>query len=437
MALQQRALLLLNREDAPDALETWLDIKGAPWFHPAQGHEFPLTAPQTLRTLSVILTGRQSHPLWGTNGNRLSTISIACSGSLYTAEHHNFAAPVVASCSRALVLLAVIIVHTSLVAARASAVAACAVSALAGIGAAPALAVVTLTTPPVLAPAAPGVKRLRNEALGPPEQVEAHKHQHIVLTWGPGCWTMLWPPSAAGTTRVSALSAEQPRRAADGQDGAQNGTPNHHQVDDGDGNKPSAPLQLWVRSHRDLTTTRSLPRLLRRSVADRGLLSNSLKPPSSRRTGNLQCQRKGAGVAPARQPWCLSLLSTKRRGLGDLYSNGYRCIREFSSDGTLASVEEQRLVNLKAKAAKGRTAKKKTAEAADDGDGDGDTGDQPFLDWDFNLPDSTNFLHNPSIRDRVGMSDVESEPKSEPELPSGDEESAGEELLVACPRQSP
>ncbi|RYP12270.1 hypothetical protein DL767_011349 [Monosporascus sp. MG133] len=31
-----------------------------------------------------------------------------------------------------------------------------------------------------------GVKRLRNESLGPPEQVEAHRRQRIALTWGPG-----------------------------------------------------------------------------------------------------------------------------------------------------------------------------------------------------------------------------------------------------------
>ncbi|RYP36715.1 hypothetical protein DL767_003277 [Monosporascus sp. MG133] len=53
--------------------------------------------------------------------------------------------------------------------------------------------------------------------------------------------------------------------------------------------------------------------------------------------------------------------------------------------------------------------------------------EEPFLDSDFNLPDSTNFVHNPSTRVRAGISDAESEPEEEPELPSGGEASASEE----------
>ncbi|RYP48582.1 hypothetical protein DL768_005537 [Monosporascus sp. mg162] len=53
--------------------------------------------------------------------------------------------------------------------------------------------------------------------------------------------------------------------------------------------------------------------------------------------------------------------------------------------------------------------------------------EEPFLDSDFNLPDSSNFVHNPSTRVRAGISDAESEPEEEPELPSGGEPSASEE----------
>ncbi|RYP70344.1 hypothetical protein DL771_005551 [Monosporascus sp. 5C6A] len=52
--------------------------------------------------------------------------------------------------------------------------------------------------------------------------------------------------------------------------------------------------------------------------------------------------------------------------------------------------------------------------------------EEPFIDSDFNLPDSTNFVHNPSNRVRAGISDAESEPEEEPEPPSGGEASAGE-----------
>ncbi|RYP09686.1 hypothetical protein DL764_001112 [Monosporascus ibericus] len=53
--------------------------------------------------------------------------------------------------------------------------------------------------------------------------------------------------------------------------------------------------------------------------------------------------------------------------------------------------------------------------------------EEPFLDADFNLPDSTNFVHNPSTRVRAGRSDAESEPEEEPELPSSGEASDSEE----------
>ncbi|RYP90242.1 hypothetical protein DL770_003611 [Monosporascus sp. CRB-9-2] len=53
--------------------------------------------------------------------------------------------------------------------------------------------------------------------------------------------------------------------------------------------------------------------------------------------------------------------------------------------------------------------------------------EEPFLDSDFNLPDSTNFVHNPSARVKAGISDAGSEPEEEPELPSSGEVSASEE----------
>ncbi|RYO82551.1 hypothetical protein DL764_009590 [Monosporascus ibericus] len=116
-------------------------------------------------------------------------------------------------------------------------------------------------------------------------------------------------------------------------------------------------------------------------------------------------------------------------------ANGY-CIQDLSVEGPSAlqglmrpgedltgSMDAHRdavrLANLEAKAAKGRTPKKKAAETAGDGDGDGDTGG-PFLDSDFNLPDSANLVHNRSIRARARMS----------QSPSGDEEPASEELVV-------
>ncbi|RYP07331.1 hypothetical protein DL765_009188 [Monosporascus sp. GIB2] len=61
--------------------------------------------------------------------------------------------------------------------------------------------------------------------------------------------------------------------------------------------------------------------------------------------------------------------------------------------------------------------------------------EEPFLDSDFNLPDSTNFVHNPSIRSRAGISDDESEPEEEPELPSGGEESAGNQSQAESERE--
>ncbi|RYO93422.1 hypothetical protein DL766_000812 [Monosporascus sp. MC13-8B] len=61
--------------------------------------------------------------------------------------------------------------------------------------------------------------------------------------------------------------------------------------------------------------------------------------------------------------------------------------------------------------------------------------EEPFLDSDFNLPDSTNFVHNPSIRARAGISDAESEPEQEPELPSGGEESAGNQSQAESERE--
>ncbi|RYP74198.1 hypothetical protein DL771_003131 [Monosporascus sp. 5C6A] len=109
-------------------------------------------------------------------------IRIASSGSLHVTEHQDFAALVVASLFSLFSAVAVTIIRTSLIAA-------CAVSALAGVGVAPALAVAAPTTlpffdstVPVLGPA--GVKRLHNESLSPWEQAEAHKRQQIALTWG-------------------------------------------------------------------------------------------------------------------------------------------------------------------------------------------------------------------------------------------------------------
>ncbi|RYP56867.1 hypothetical protein DL769_009841 [Monosporascus sp. CRB-8-3] len=63
--------------------------------------------------------------------------------------------------------------------------------------------------------------------------------------------------------------------------------------------------------------------------------------------------------------------------------------------------------------------------------------EEPFLDSDFNLPDSTNFVHNPSSRTRVDISDAGSEPEEEPELPSSGEASVGEESRAESEVEQP
>ncbi|RYP53550.1 hypothetical protein DL768_001505 [Monosporascus sp. mg162] len=154
---------------------------------------------------------RCGNPLWDTNSIRLSMLDIGRSGSLYVAEHYDFATPVVASLSSLFSAVAVTIVRTSLGAARASQVASYAVSALAGVGAAPVLD-------------SAGFKRLRNESLGPSEQVEAHKRQQIALTWGrsaaggrPGLPVRRNNPSSRpvrrGNPRVAARTRRGPRPA--------------------------------------------------------------------------------------------------------------------------------------------------------------------------------------------------------------------------------
>ncbi|RYP56961.1 hypothetical protein DL769_009795 [Monosporascus sp. CRB-8-3] len=297
------------------------------------------------------------------NGIRLSTTSIACSGSLYVAEPHDFAAPAVECLFSLFSAVAATIVRTS-------PVTTCAVSALAGVGAAPALAVAAPTTLPALDPA--GVKRLRNESLGPESKSRLISTNGSRLLGGARRLEDALASQCCRNNPIIRPSAEHPRRAAARPKRVRNGTPNGHQAGDGNGNQPSAPLRFWIRSHRDSMRTRSLPRLLRKSVADRGLLPSNLKPSSSRRTRNLQCD-------------------------------------------TLASVEEQRLASLEAKAAKARMPK--TVEAIVDDHGN--IGwcmaarlsppfpltttrivryEDPFLDSYFNLPDSTNLLRNPSIR---------------------------------------
>ncbi|RYO96864.1 hypothetical protein DL765_011437 [Monosporascus sp. GIB2] len=257
---------------------------------------------------------------------------IACSGSLSAAEHHDFAAPVVAFLFSLFSTVGGTIVHAPVVAAGASAIATCAVSALAGVGVAPALAVADPTAPLALDPAAPVLR--------------------------PWLWT------------ITTSYHYKPLLSTVG----------HFAI------KRSLSRGYSHRSCKD-----SLHNSAISSEVFDDLSSHHIPPPITH-----TFVAEGEGL---RHP--------KPFGRGDRPLSGPDCTQEFSSDGTLASVEEQRLVNPEVKAAKGWTPKKKTTEAA--GDGDGDTGIV-----------------------RVGMSGVE----SEPELPSGDEEPAGEELLVACLRQS-
>ncbi|RYP88787.1 hypothetical protein DL770_004579 [Monosporascus sp. CRB-9-2] len=214
--------------------------------------------------------------LRGTNSIRISTserVSLCCR-----------APRLCCPCRRFLVLtlssVAITIFRASLVAAHASPVAAYAVSALAGVGAAPTLSVAAppplpSRTPllrlcplalehkpsyyytPLLSPQTPPLTRGSRDFA---TSLSARRSKSRLISANrsrlPGSARRLENALASQCCRNNPSIAEEQQP---GQDGTENGTPSGHQADDRNGNQQSAPLRLWARSHRHSTRTTGLP----------------------------------------------------------------------------------------------------------------------------------------------------------------------------------